>query len=712
MDYNKNLVYFCIFSRKEYIELLELLLISIKISSRIDNIDFLVITTREFELEIKELSKTLDISIDIRLFELYSMRNACSARLYIFQYENINVYSKILYLDTDILVQKNLSILFDLEIDNKLYAIQDGTIDNDCHGARFFDFTMVDKTTPGINAGVLLFNNSLIIKDLFSHIIVYMEGVKEDSNMPTWFEQSFINYHAITKNLYDSQLLKKYVFLTQNSIPLSPDDNSNIVLNHFNGFLGIPYNKNQRMKYHLDYLSNSYIKSKNDSIQNIEPVRYKQYFWDSGRIIFHKDNVLITSWGRGTYNFLDTYIIKATWNKIIHIIFFNKTFTEYKSIRIGNMNINTGTIDRSLQNTIPVSSISLKPKNLVYFCAFHNKGYLDLLKVLLSCVKMFSKTESLDFLVFTSESFRSIVEGLSISLDIPIQIQTFDFTTQHEAGCARLFIFNYKDIDKYDKILYMDTDITIQNDISRIFDLATEDKLYAVKEYDINGEGHGAWFFDFTIFDKATPAINSGVLLFHNTLKMRRIFNDINIHIANLKKSGSIIPNCMDQSFIVYHLFRNSACNSNLLNNYVYLSEHNPPPNPEAPTDLTMVHFVWPIGNTAHKLNRMTEYTKKLLNNYDLLCKSSNQCSIEIILNKKYTWATSTSNGKIEFLDNDVLTTTWGNGIYKQLDQYTFNVSWKTYSHIIKMDSMYNSYIGLNLEYLEIIKGSKIVGGP
>jgi len=254
----------------------------------------------------------------------------------------------------------------------------------------------------------------------------------------------------------------------------------------------------------------------------------------------------------------------------------------------------------------------------------------------------------------------------------------------------------------------MDTDITIQNDISNIFDLAIEDKVYAVQEYDINGEGHGAWFFDFTKFDKATPAINSGVLLFQNTLKMRRVFHDINTHIANLKASGSIIPNCMDQSFIVYHLFRNHACDSTLMKEYVYLSEHNPPPEPIKPMGLTMVHFVWPIGNTTHKHKRMIEYTKKLLNNYSLLCDSTIKSSLEGVLNKKFSWITAKSTGDIKFLENGVISTTWGAGVYTQYDQFTFNLTWKSFSHILKMNSSYDSYIGLNTDSIEIIKGSAV----
>jgi hypothetical protein len=141
---------------------------------------------------------------------------------------------------------------------------------------------------------------------------------------------------------------------------------------------------------------------------------------------------------------------------------------------------------------------------------------------------------------------------------------------------------------------------------------------------------------------------------------------------------------------------------------YVYLSEHLPPPDPSRSNNLTMVHFVWPIGNTLHKLNRMTEYTKKLLNNYGSLCDWTRDCSLDGVLNKKFTWVTAKSSGEIRFLDKGVISTSWGDGVYTQYDQYTFNVTWKSFSHILKMDSSDNSYVGLNSNSIESIKGRVI----
>jgi hypothetical protein len=157
----------------------------------------------------------------------------------------------------------------------------------------------------------------------------------------------------------------------------------------------------------------------------------------------------------------------------------------------------------------------------------------------------------------------------------------------------------------------MDCDIVVQGDLSKLFALELEEKVYAKKEYAIGGEGHGGWFFDFNIFDEKMDAINSGVLLFPNSKKISRVFDTIRAHIANLRKTETLLPLCMDQSFIIYHLFINNVCDNQMLNDYIYLAEFTQPP---VLTDngLLLSHFVWPIGNTAHKKERMLQHVARL----------------------------------------------------------------------------------------------------
>jgi hypothetical protein len=157
----------------------------------------------------------------------------------------------------------------------------------------------------------------------------------------------------------------------------------------------------------------------------------------------------------------------------------------------------------------------------------------------------------------------------------------------------------------------MDCDIIIQGDISKLFSLPIKEKVYAKKEYDISGEGHGGWFFDFSIFDEKKDAINSGVLLFPNCSKIRSVFNDIKIHINNTRKTSTLLPLCMDQPFIIYHLIKNDVYDNELISPYIYLAEFTQPPIVNT-YDLLICHFVWPIGNVGHKMHRMIQHKNNL----------------------------------------------------------------------------------------------------
>ena len=505
----------------------------------------------------------------------------------------------------------------------------------------------------------------------------------------------------------DSDIIKPFLYSSDESIPHSYISDKNIIFCNFTESINIQERMNTYFKNLLEYYKNSVDESK----YNSDHILRKQYEWGSGRIIFEKEHILITSWTRtGYHKVLNTHIIEASWSGYTHILIMNNDYTKYVCIRLNDLDIGNGNIDTSLKDTIPKDEpyelpiIKTGTKKLVYFCVFHNKGYMELLKILLLTLKIFSKTDTIDFLVFTSIEFESLVTEISAVLDIPIKTKLFEFNSLHEAACARLFIFDYEHIYDYNKILYLDTDIVIQNDILRIFDIYIGEKLYAVQEYDLNGEGHGAWFFDFTTIDKNTPGINSGVLLFRNTPIISKIFNDIKRHISNLKKTQSLIPLCMDQPFIIYHFFKNNMYNSQLMRKYVFLSELNPPPNTTSYSEITFCHFVWPIGNTWHKKERMIKYTQDLLNNYNAV-SNKKEYDITNIIDKQYTW----SNGVIEFKEYGLLKTPWVNGSYKILNKGLIEASWAGIDHVLIMNDTNTSFTAFNKSMIELLSKHVIV---
>ena len=61
--------------------------------------------------------------------------------------------------NADIIIKKDLNIIFNLNIGNQLYGIQSGNISNLSFGRQFFNFDKINPNTSGINSGTLFFKN-------------------------------------------------------------------------------------------------------------------------------------------------------------------------------------------------------------------------------------------------------------------------------------------------------------------------------------------------------------------------------------------------------------------------------------------------------------------------------------------------------------------------------------------------------------------------
>jgi lipopolysaccharide biosynthesis glycosyltransferase len=239
-------------------------------------------------------------------------------------------------MDTDILVQNDLSVLFEIPIEDKIYALIEfnKTIESEHHGQLLFDFTKVDKHTPGRNAGVLLFYNTPTIRTLFSTLVDQLQNLNIQSP-----DQQLLNYLCVKQNLFGEDVLKEYIFLTYTHYPVSPNTNQTLIMNHFYGTMKRK-TKIERMKDHMRHLLNIYI-SKTTMDNHV--FNGDIYSWNSGWILFNSMNVLLTKWHSGSYRCINPYIYEVSWSNIRHILIFDHEYKSYTAIRLDDINIVTGT---------------------------------------------------------------------------------------------------------------------------------------------------------------------------------------------------------------------------------------------------------------------------------------------------------------------------------------------------------------------------------
>jgi len=187
--------------------------ISEKSNINIKTTNILIVTCNKFKSLIQKELETFVIPIDYYMLELDTLFQAGCARLDIFKYERISQYDTILYLDTDILINSDINVLFTLDLSTeKLYALKEGQIGQGGHGMEFFDFTKYDVNQSAFTSGILLFRNSNTIKELFTTIQLHIDEYiyKGKNKIPGCLDQPFIVYNAISQNKYDNELLCAY----------------------------------------------------------------------------------------------------------------------------------------------------------------------------------------------------------------------------------------------------------------------------------------------------------------------------------------------------------------------------------------------------------------------------------------------------------------------------------------------------------------------
>ena len=250
--------------------------------------------------------------------------------------------------------------------------------------------------------------------------------------------------------------------------------------------------------------------------------------------------------------------------------------------------------------------------NCIFICVFNQDKYIDLFLLLLESILLYG---NLDYythiLVYTSTKFMNIIKQNNLFDNEKIKFEINDTYDNIDKACkARLDLFNLESIKNYDKILYLDTDILVKDDINKVFDVCKDDILYVLEEGVIDG---GDDFWGKTLFgdeinnysDKT--AFTSGILLFNNCEKIKDLFNKIKEDIINRPYENSFY----DQPYIVYNAFKYNLYNNKILKKLVVNNDNN------IFSDKVIHHFPGGPGFYQHKIDAMIIF----LNNCKLKLK-------------------------------------------------------------------------------------------
>jgi hypothetical protein len=252
-------------------------------------------------------------------------------------------------------------------------------------------------------------------------------------------------------------------------------------------------------------------------------------------------------------------------------------------------------------------------RNCIFICVFNQEKYVDMFFLLLESIFIYGiLDDNTHILVYTSTSFMNIIKQSHL-FNEKIKFEINETYNNIDKACkARLDLFNLSSITNYNKILYLDTDILVKDDINKVFNVCEEDILYVLEEGVINSDydywGKTLFGDEINNYNDKT-AFTSGILLFNNCEKIKDLFNKINEDIVKRPYNFA----CYDQPYIVYNAFKYNLYNNKILKSLVVNNDNN------IHSDKLIHHFPGGPGVYQNKIDAMTIFLNNIkLNTYSL----------------------------------------------------------------------------------------------
>jgi lipopolysaccharide biosynthesis glycosyltransferase len=252
-------------------------------------------------------------------------------------------------------------------------------------------------------------------------------------------------------------------------------------------------------------------------------------------------------------------------------------------------------------------------KYLIYTCCFHQEIYTDILLYLISS---FKKTcSNIDFLIYTTSDLKEIIKSkYPDNANIMFFEKNF-YKTMNQARISKLDIFDYPDIENYEKIIYIDADTILTRDAYPLFDAIQEDFVYTVGEGNILCE---AEYWGRSLFLKENPqcvdreGLSSFVMGFKNIPSIKKLFTKtkqafyLDMYQNKLK--------FYDQPFLNFFFIQNNMCNTEV---YKSLIKSRQSAETAISENLVGVHFAGCPGHGHVKMDLLKDFQT----NFDRLNK-------------------------------------------------------------------------------------------
>jgi hypothetical protein len=272
------------------------------------------------------------------------------------------------------------------------------------------------------------------------------------------------------------------------------------------------------------------------------------------------------------------------------------------------------TVDQSVSSTFDVPVVPQGSKNLVYFSVYFDKGYVELMNnSLMSIIK--HSTTDFDVLIITDESTRKLISRQPFTQLIQPKYHITPTPADGvEASKNKTLIYDFKDVDAYDKILFLDCDVVAVGDVATVFDVCElHNRLYTARGVNIDYHHHRSFHHGFDVVKQSfinemaaarQYPFNAGQFMFRNSNIMRE-------HFKNLNWFMRVWPGeyFFEQAFMCYY-FCKAKITDDALNNKLALIS-TVVENSYSLRGKTLLHFTAPPLDATTKINFINSFIKK-----------------------------------------------------------------------------------------------------
>ena len=269
----------------------------------------------------------------------------------------------------------------------------------------------------------------------------------------------------------------------------------------------------------------------------------------------------------------------------------------------------------------------MSSKFLIYTSCFHQESYTDVLAYLINSLKKTGST--VDFLVYTTSDFKNLIQSKCADLTGVKFFEKNFYKSMNQARISKLDIFDYPEIDNYEKVIYIDADSIFIKDPLPLFNHIQEDLIYVFGEGNILCDGE---YWGRSLFLKENSecvereGIAAFIMGFKNIPAIKKLF--IKTKQAFYLDMYQNKLKFYDQPFLNFFFINNNMCNSDVLKPFVRSRE-----GAQSAIDggRFIVHFAGCPGHGNVKLDLMKEFQA----DFDKLAKPNDKAQAIFLIQQQ-----------------------------------------------------------------------------